>query len=137
MTSNMPRHGLVLIICRKSNVNVYIFSDHGLTKGTARVSVRGTQAAEWDKKTWARLLDLALNRPEAGIHIQGASFLVQILLYHGCLLIIRKECEIYSRSQDKGSATADWFSELLAPDPWFKEIIPNVSYNFHGCNALH
>ncbi|OOQ84749.1 D-amino-acid oxidase [Penicillium brasilianum] len=69
------------------------------------VSVRGTQAAEWDKKTWARLLDLALNRPEAGIHIQ--------------------ECEIYSRSQDKGSATADWFSELLAPNPWFKEIIPN------------
>jgi D-amino-acid oxidase len=116
---------------------MYIFNDHGLTKGTARVSIRGTQAAEWDRKTWARLLDLALNRPESGIHIQGAQFLVQVLIDQGDLLIIRKECEIYSRSQDKGSATAEWFSELLAPNPWFKEIIPNVSCNFHGSNALH
>ncbi|KAE8343724.1 hypothetical protein BDV24DRAFT_161033 [Aspergillus arachidicola] len=69
------------------------------------VSIRGTRAAAWDQTTWARLLDLALNCPEAGIHLQ--------------------QCEIYSRSKDKGSATAEWFSELLAPNPWFKDIIPN------------
>lgn len=38
-----------------------------------------------------------------------------------------KECEIYSRAKDKGSATADWFSELLSPNPWFKNVVPNVS----------
>ncbi|KAJ5376421.1 FAD dependent oxidoreductase [Penicillium cosmopolitanum] len=69
------------------------------------VSIRGSMAAEWDKKTWAWLLDLAMNRPESGVHLQ--------------------ECEIYSRAKDNGSATADWFSELLAPNPWFKDIVPN------------
>lgn len=37
----------------------------------ARVSIRGSMAAEWDKKTWAWLLDLAMNRPESGVHLQG------------------------------------------------------------------
>lgn len=48
-----------------------VFTIHGLIKETARVSIRGTVAAEWDKRTWAPLLDLALNRPESGIHLQG------------------------------------------------------------------
>ncbi|KAB8271766.1 D-amino-acid oxidase [Aspergillus minisclerotigenes] len=74
------------------------------------VSIRGTRAAAWDQTTWARLLDLALNCPEAGIHLQ--------------------QCEIYSRSKDKGSATAEWFSELLAPNSWFKDIIPNMRCNY-------
>ena len=38
-----------------------------------------------------------------------------------------EECEIYSRTKDKGSATADWFAELLYPNPWFKDVVPNVS----------
>lgn len=38
---------------------------------TSSVSVRGTQAAEWDKNTWAPLEDLARNHPEAGVHFQG------------------------------------------------------------------
>lgn len=37
-----------------------------------------------------------------------------------------KECEIYSRVKDKGSATAGWFAELLSPTPWFKDVVPNV-----------
>ncbi|KAF2812324.1 D-amino-acid oxidase [Mytilinidion resinicola] len=69
------------------------------------VSVRGTKAAEWDKNTWSPLEDLARNHPEAGVHFQ--------------------ECEIYSRSKDVGSATADWFAELLSPNPWFKDVVPN------------
>jgi hypothetical protein len=78
MTSNMPHHGLVPTTCRESDYNIYIFNNRGLTRGMARVSMSGTQAAEWDKKTWTRLLDLALNRPESGIHIQGGQALVQV-----------------------------------------------------------
>jgi D-amino-acid oxidase len=71
------------------------------------VSVRGTEAAEWDKNTWPPFEDLARNHPEAGVHFQ--------------------ECEIYQRAKDKGSATATWFSELLSTEPWFKDVVPNVS----------
>jgi len=38
------------------------------------------------------------------------------------------ECEIYNRSVDANSATAAWFSELLSPNAWFKDVVPNVSY---------
>ncbi|KAF2688424.1 D-amino-acid oxidase [Lentithecium fluviatile CBS 122367] len=69
------------------------------------VSVRGTTAAEYDKNTWAPLEDLARNHPEAGVHFQ--------------------DCEIHSRSKDVGSATATWFAELLSPNPWFKDVVPN------------
>ncbi|KAL2818162.1 FAD dependent oxidoreductase [Aspergillus cavernicola] len=68
------------------------------------VSVRGTEAAEWDKKTWVALADLAANHPDAGIHFQ--------------------ECEIHNRTKDVGSATATWFSELLSPNPWFAKVVP-------------
>ncbi|RMJ29087.1 D-amino acid oxidase [Aspergillus sp. HF37] len=69
------------------------------------VSPSGTEAAEWDKATWHPLEDLARNHPDAGVHFQ--------------------ECEIRARSKDVGSATADWFSELLSPNPWFKDVVPN------------
>ncbi|RMD42220.1 hypothetical protein DV735_g2867, partial [Chaetothyriales sp. CBS 134920] len=69
------------------------------------VSKAGTAAAKWDRDTWAPLADLAQNHPEAGIHFQ--------------------ECYIYNRTKDVGSATATWFAELLSPNPWFKEILPN------------
>lgn len=35
------------------------------------VSLRGTDAAEWDRKTWEVFNKLALNCPESGIHFQG------------------------------------------------------------------
>ncbi|GAQ33316.1 hypothetical protein AtubIFM55763_005277 [Aspergillus tubingensis] len=69
------------------------------------VSVAGTDAADWDKNTWGPLADLAANYPEAGVHFQ--------------------ECEIYTREEDKGSTTADWFSELLSSNPWFAKVVPN------------
>ncbi|KIW11299.1 hypothetical protein PV08_10599 [Exophiala spinifera] len=69
------------------------------------VSVRGTDAAEWDKATWGPLEDLARNHPDAGVHFQ--------------------ECEIYSRKKDLGTATATWFAELLSPNPWFKDVVPS------------
>ncbi|KAI5460159.1 D-amino-acid oxidase [Mariannaea sp. PMI_226] len=69
------------------------------------VSIHDTEAAEWDKNTWAPLADLAQNYPEAGVHFQ--------------------ECQIYYRSKDLGSATCNWFAELLSPEPWFKDVVPN------------
>ncbi|KAI1612716.1 D-amino-acid oxidase [Exophiala viscosa] len=69
------------------------------------VSVRGTEAAEWDKNTWGPLEDLARNHPDAGVHFQ--------------------HCEIHNRSKDVGTATAEWFAELLSPNPWFKEVVPS------------
>lgn len=42
-------------------------------------------------------------------------------------MLINVECEIRNRSKDIGSATADWFAELLSPNPWFKDIVPNAS----------
>jgi hypothetical protein len=46
---------------------------------------------------------------------------------HICLFTNRVEdCEIRNRSKDVGSATADWFSELLSSSPWFKDVVPNV-----------
>ncbi|EXJ81579.1 D-amino-acid oxidase [Capronia coronata CBS 617.96] len=69
------------------------------------VGARGSKAAEYEKDTWAPLEDLAQNHPEAGVHFQ--------------------ECQIHSRAKDAGSATADWFNELLSPDAWFKDVVPN------------
>jgi D-amino-acid oxidase len=88
------------------------------------VSIRGTKAAEWDENTWGPLEDLAANHPEAGVHFQGG--------FRSCWQIFLKadqgkECEIHSRTKDIGSATADWFAELLSPSPWFKDVVPNVS----------
>jgi D-amino-acid oxidase len=42
-----------------------------LTLEDSSVSIRGTEAAEWDRNTWAPLEDLARNHPEAGVHFQG------------------------------------------------------------------
>ena len=88
------------------------------------VSVRGSQAAEWDKKTWAPLENLAQNHPEAGVHFQGLPT-GRTRLPSGHTDMI-PECEIRSRAKDAGSPTALWFAELLSPNPWFKDTVPNV-----------
>lgn len=33
---------------------------------------------------------------------------------------------IYNRKKDQGSATGDWFSELVKPNPWYKDVVPDV-----------
>lgn len=70
------------------------------------VSIRGTDAAQYDRDTWLPLADLARHHPEAGVHFQ--------------------ECQIFNRAADAQSATAAWFSELLSPSPWFKDVVPDV-----------
>ncbi len=32
---------------------------------------------------------------------------------------------IYNRKKDVGSATGEWFKELLKPDPWYKDLVPD------------
>lgn len=42
---------------------------------------------------------------------------------------LRKSTEtfVYNRKKDSGTATGDWFRELLRQDAWFKDVVPNVS----------
>ncbi|CAZ80643.1 unnamed protein product [Tuber melanosporum] len=68
------------------------------------VSAPGTREAEWDQITFAELYRLTTQVPEAGIHFQDVI--------------------TYRREKDKGSVTADWFSELLKERPWFANIVP-------------
>ncbi|KAL9114822.1 MAG: hypothetical protein Q9187_007395, partial [Circinaria calcarea] len=69
------------------------------------VSNKGTQAAEWDKDTWPELEKLAKHHPEAGVHFQNTV--------------------LYNRQKDLDSVTGDWFAEILKPDPWFKDTLPD------------
>lgn len=71
------------------------------------VSIMGTDAAKYDADTWPVLDELAKSHPESGMHYQ--------------------DCEVYVRSKDSESATGKWFSELLSKEPWFKDIVPEVS----------
>lgn len=51
----------------------------------------------------------------------------RFVLWSGHELTRTQDCEIHSRAKDVGSATATWFAELLSPNPWFKDVVPNVS----------
>lgn len=71
MILNTHHHGPVQTTCRKSSTSSqhliivpYLILGH-------RVSISGTDAAEWDKNTWGPLEDLARNHPGAGVHFQG------------------------------------------------------------------
>ena len=67
-------------ICRKLKLPIVEPSSIKLlTLDNTSVSVRGTEAAEWDKKTWAPLEDLAQNHPEAGVHFQGMAGVVHFI----------------------------------------------------------
>ncbi|KAI9732174.1 MAG: hypothetical protein M1834_004271 [Cirrosporium novae-zelandiae] len=69
------------------------------------VSVKGTRAEKWDRNTWPELAHLAEQQPDSGIHFQDTA--------------------VYTRAKDDNSVTSDWFSELLSPEPWFKDVVPN------------
>ncbi|TKA60996.1 hypothetical protein B0A49_09405, partial [Cryomyces minteri] len=32
---------------------------------------------------------------------------------------------VYRRAKDVGTATGDWFAELLREDAWFADVVPN------------
>ncbi|KAG7004983.1 translation initiation factor eIF-2B subunit alpha [Physcia stellaris] len=35
------------------------------------------------------------------------------------------ETAVYTRTKDANTATADWLCELVKPDPWYKDIVPD------------
>jgi len=69
------------------------------------VGAKNSKHADWESITWRYLNDLAQSFPEAGIHFQ--------------------ETIIYNREKDEGSTVGKWFSELVDPNPWFQNIVPN------------
>ncbi|KAI9772532.1 MAG: hypothetical protein M1840_000737 [Geoglossum simile] len=89
-------------------------------------SLRGTEAAEWDRNTWYEFYHLAEEVPEAGVHFQGREILYQWLR---TIVIEQSVCPVdlvvYSREKDAHSVASDWLAELLSADPWFKDMVPN------------
>lgn len=44
---------------------------------------------------------------------------------------------IYNRTKDQGSATGQWFSALVQPNPWYKDVVPDVCDNMsHLANYI-
>ncbi|OGM40171.1 D-amino-acid oxidase [Aspergillus bombycis] len=60
---------------------------------------------KWERNTWPALKEITEKYPEAGIHFQDAV--------------------VYNRTKDQGSATGDWFSELVQKEPWYKDVVPD------------
>ncbi|PYH42810.1 FAD-dependent oxidoreductase [Aspergillus saccharolyticus JOP 1030-1] len=69
------------------------------------VGKRGSDHEKWERNTWPALKELTEKHPEAGIHFQ--------------------ETIVYNRTKDQGSATGDWFSELVQKNPWYKDVVPD------------
>ncbi|KAL9089431.1 MAG: hypothetical protein Q9165_005752 [Trypethelium subeluteriae] len=69
------------------------------------VAKPGSLGEQYERDTWPELKRLASHLPEAGVHFQDST--------------------VYNRTKDAGSATQVWFSELLKPNAWFKEVLPN------------
>lgn len=69
------------------------------------VSTPGTEAAEWDRRTWTELEKLARHSPEAGVHFQDTF--------------------LYSRSIDFEGSDGSALGKAMSSDPWYKEIVPN------------
>ncbi|PYI01894.1 FAD dependent oxidoreductase [Aspergillus sclerotiicarbonarius CBS 121057] len=69
------------------------------------VGKAGSDHERWERNTWPALRELTKNHPEAGIHFQ--------------------ETIVYNRTKDQGSATGEWFSELVQKDPWYMDVVPD------------
>ncbi|KAK3069977.1 D-amino acid oxidase [Teratosphaeriaceae sp. CCFEE 6253] len=67
------------------------------------VATLGTPSEIYERTTWPELARLAESLPEAGVHFQ--------------------DTVIYRRTKDVGTATGDWFAELIKDDAWFR-ILP-------------
>ena len=70
----------------------------------------GTNLQKFEKETWPELDRICREHVEAGIHYQ--------------------DTVIYGREKDANSATGQWFQELVKEDAWFKNVVPDVRYNF-------
>ncbi|TKA66451.1 hypothetical protein B0A49_05080 [Cryomyces minteri] len=69
------------------------------------VGKQGTASELYERNTWPELARLAADLPEAGVHFQ--------------------DTVVYRRAKDVGTATGNWFAELLREDAWFADVVPN------------
>lgn len=69
------------------------------------VGKQGSDHARWERETWPYLKEITEKHPEAGIHFLGTL--------------------IYNRKKDQESDTGKWFSELVQPNPWYKDVVPD------------
>ena len=66
---------------------------------------------------------LASDVLEAGVHYQGSKPTPRHI---APLPDVCSDAFLYNRSKDAGTKTGDWVVELMSPDPWFKDVVPNV-----------
>ncbi|KAJ5754893.1 hypothetical protein N7533_004436 [Penicillium manginii] len=71
------------------------------------VGKQGTDHERWERETWPYLKEITEKYPEAGIHFLGTL--------------------IYNRKKDQESDTGKWFAELTQPDPWYKDVVPDLA----------
>ncbi|KAJ5587224.1 uncharacterized protein N7459_002989 [Penicillium hispanicum] len=69
------------------------------------VGKEGSNHQAWERATWPALQEVAEKYPEAGLHFRDSL--------------------IYNRKKDQESATGQWFSELVQPNPWYKDVVPD------------
>ncbi|KAJ5654139.1 hypothetical protein N7490_001142 [Penicillium lividum] len=69
------------------------------------VGKEGSNHQAWERATWPALKAVCEKYPEAGIHFRDSL--------------------IYNRKKDQESATGQWFSELVQPNPWYKDVVPD------------
>jgi D-amino-acid oxidase len=66
----------------------------------------GSNLQRFEQATWGELERICKEVPEAGIHFQRT--------------------RVYGRVKDRGTATGEWFEELVKEDAWFKKVVPDV-----------
>ncbi|KAF9894672.1 hypothetical protein FE257_006562 [Aspergillus nanangensis] len=71
------------------------------------VGKSGSSHERWERNTWPALRELTEKHPDAGIHFQDTI--------------------VYNRKKDQGSATGQWFSELVQKEPWYKNVVPGFT----------
>ncbi|KAJ5690396.1 hypothetical protein N7462_004788 [Penicillium macrosclerotiorum] len=89
------------------------------------VGSEGSNHQAWERATWPALEEITLKYPEAGIQFLGKyCHTVSYMPYERTSLTGHADTLIYNRKKDQGSATGKWFSELVQPNPWYKDVVP-------------
>ena len=98
--------------------------------GDSSVGKPGSDNYIFERDTWPELERLARDLPEAGVHFQGRWGLVATKEMRNVACrwadCQAPESHVYRRAKDKGTATAEWFEELMRPDAWFRDVVPKV-----------
>lgn len=89
-----------------------------------RVSAEGSAGARRETNTWPVLEELARNHPEVGIHFQGND--TPSLCVPNNQANLKIDAVVYNRKKDAESAIGQWFAQLMKPNPWYKDVVPDV-----------